>query len=298
MRVNPNFTPDVLAGIQQSQQALDTALQQLSSGRRVSKPSDDPTAAAAMSQSLSESANVDQYTTTIQSALGSAQMADSSLSSVVSLLTQAIALGTQGANGTQITANRDQLATQAESLLASVVAQANTTYQGHALFSGTAGDPQSVFVADANAAPGFDYYGDSGVNTVQIGASLSVVTNVSGDQIFTSATGNVLGSLQELITQLRSGSASGIAGATAQISAAIDHVGQVRATYANSVNQMNAQETFLAQEKVTLTSQQNNLVGVDTAQAAVTLSQAEVTHNAVLAAAAKILPESLLNYLK
>ena len=298
MRVNPNFTPDVLAGIQQSQGSLDTALQQLSSGLRVSKPSDDPTAAAAMTRSLSESANADQYTATIQSVLGSAQMADSALSSVVTSLTQAVAIGTQGANGTQITANRDELAAQAESLLASVVAQANITYQGQALFGGTAGDAQSPFVADPATAQGYLYNGNSGANTVQVGDSLSVVANVAGDQIFASPAGSVLGSLQELITQLKAGSPSGIAAATSQISAAIDHVGQERAIYANSVNQMNAQETFLAQEKVTLTSQQNSLVGVDTAQAAVTLSQAEVTHNAVLAAAAKILPESLLNYLK
>ena len=35
MRVNPNFVPDVLAGLQQSQTALNTALQEVSTGKQV-----------------------------------------------------------------------------------------------------------------------------------------------------------------------------------------------------------------------------------------------------------------------
>jgi flagellar hook-associated protein 3 FlgL len=67
--------------------------------------------------------------------------------------------------------------------------------------------------------------------------------------------------------------------------------------YGNAESQLNSQETYLQQEKVTLTSQQNSLIGVDEAQAATMLSQAETDNSAALAAAAKVLPNSLLNYL-
>jgi flagellin-like hook-associated protein FlgL len=48
---------------------------------------------------------------------------------------------------------------------------------------------------------------------------------------------------------------------------------------------------------VTLSTQQNNLVGADEATVATELSQAETDNSAALAAAAKVLPNTLLNYL-
>ena len=48
MRVNPDMSGDVLAAIWQTQNQENTALQQISSGKRVNVPSDDPLAAAQM----------------------------------------------------------------------------------------------------------------------------------------------------------------------------------------------------------------------------------------------------------
>ena len=48
MRVNPDMSGDMLAAIWQSQSQENTAPQQISSGKRVNVPSDDPLAAAQM----------------------------------------------------------------------------------------------------------------------------------------------------------------------------------------------------------------------------------------------------------
>ena len=68
--------------------------------------------------------------------------------------------------------------------------------------------------------------------------------------------------------------------------------------YGSTINQLTSQETYLSQEKVTLTSRTTSLVGIDTATAAENLSQAETENSAVFASAAKVLQNSLLNYLK
>jgi flagellin-like hook-associated protein FlgL len=47
MRVNPNYTPDILANLWNSQAEEQTAIEQLSTGKRVNVPSDDPAAAEA-----------------------------------------------------------------------------------------------------------------------------------------------------------------------------------------------------------------------------------------------------------
>src|SRR5207302_10755308 len=98
MRINSNLVPDMLAAIQQSESSLQTALQQVSTGKRVNLPSDGPHAAAAMIQNTLDTANVDQYTQNISSTISQVQTADSALSTVVSQLTKAISLGTEAAN--------------------------------------------------------------------------------------------------------------------------------------------------------------------------------------------------------
>ena len=297
MRVNPNIQPVVLAGINASESSLQNSLQAVSTGLRVNLPSDDPTASAALVQNSLASANVDQYTKNVQAALGQAQLADSVLTSVVSLLTQAITLGTQGANGTVNAANRSSIATQVQGILSSVVASANTTYQGIAIFSGTA-TSSVAFKPDSASPTGYTYQGNSNSNQISAGDNLQVQVSQPGDAIFTSPSASVLGSLNELVVTLQTGSSSDIGAATGAVTSALNYVSAQHVLFGTSINQLNSQEAFLGQETVSLSAQANALVGVDPVKAAENLAQAQVHNSAVLAAAAKVLPTSLLDYLK
>jgi flagellar hook-associated protein 3 FlgL len=297
MRVNPNLSSLLNIGIQSTEQALNTAVQQLATGQRVGVPSDDPAAAAANSQSLAESASVDRYTKNGDAVLSQAQMADSALSNVINELNQAITLGTQGANGSMTSENRAAIATQVQSILSEVVSQANTTLNGVSLFSGTAAtDP--AFASDSTSPTGYSYQGNSGVNSAVVGDNLQVSVNVPGDQVFTNPNGNVLGSLSDLISALGSGTTTDIGDAVTAVRSAITNISQQRVLYAGVVNQINAQESYLSQETISLTSQQQSLTGMDVSVAVSNLTQAQIAHTTILAAAAKVLPTSLLDYLK
>ena len=400
MRVT-NMVPDMQYEMQQSQQALATAIQQVSTGLRVNQPSDDPAASANMVVSLAASANVDQYTSNVSSLLPQMQTADSAISSIVSSLNSALTLGTSGATGTASATTRQAIAAQVQSILSGVIAQANTSYQGVYVFGGSASSTppfvaaSSTFtsttgsvasplststaltagsvttVSDAptgnsfvfkaaagdtvatlataissavaagtlsagtsaiinpngqlaigtnsstagiavssndavlglmNATPGtavanaYAYVGNSTVNQVQVGDSMNVASNLSGSAL----TGgpNAIGALGNLITALQSGSSTQIGAATTAISAALNYVGQQRVPFDNTISELNNQESYLGQEKVTLTTQQTSLVGISLSDAATNLSQAELTNNAVMAAAAKVIPNTLLDYLK
>jgi flagellar hook-associated protein 3 FlgL len=296
MRVDPNMVPDMLAAIQQSESALQTALQQVSTGKSVAIPSDNPAASADMVQNNIETANVDQYTQNIGNVQSSVQTADSALSAVVTSLTQAISLGTEGANGTNNAANQQAIAAQVQGILSGVVSQANLSFQGAYVFAGTASTTQP-YTADPTSASGYTYNGNNGVNSVQIGDQLNVQVNLPGSQIFSNPSANVLGSLTSLVSALQSGNTSAIATATTDVSSAMNYVSQQRVVYGNAEGQLNSQETYLQQETVNLSSQATSLVGVDMAKAATTLSQAETDNNAALAAAAKVVPYTLLSYL-
>lgn len=296
MRVNPNMVPDVLAGLQQTQSAVNKALQEVSTGKSVSVPSDNPSASASMVQNTIDTNNVDQYTQNVSSVLSMVQTADSTLGSVVSSLTKAITLGTEGANGTSNASNQQSIATEVQGILSSVVSMANTTFQGSYLFGGTA-STQVPYTADSTSASGYKYNGNDGVNSVAVGDDLTVQANIPGSQIFSNSSNDVLGSLSALVSALQSGDSAGIQSATSAISSALNYVSQQRITYANSETQLNSQDTDLQQETVNLTSQSNALVGVDSAEAATALAQAETANSSAMAAASKALPASLLDYL-
>ena len=401
MRVT-NMVPDIQYAMQQSQQALSAALQQVSTGLRVNQPSDDPTASANMVVSLAASANVDQYTSNISSLLPQMNTADSAISSMVTSLNTAITLGTSGATGTASSSNKQEIAAQVEGVLSSLVAQANSSFQGVYVFGGSAtttppfvaaastftsaqgsaGSPLAIttaltagsittisdattgdtmtfkaaagdtiatlstaianavsagtlyagtsatidasghltigtnsstegIVVDSNdsaigsmaATPGslvanaYAYVGDSTVNTVQVGSAMNVASSVSGGQLLTSGA-NVIGSLNSLITALQGGTSAQIGTATAAVSAGLTQLSQLRIPLDNTMSQLNDHESYLGQETLTLTTQQTSLVGANLADAATNLSQAELINSAVLAAAAKVVPETLLDYLK
>jgi flagellar hook-associated protein 3 FlgL len=290
------MVPDILADLQQSQTAVNIALQEVATGKSVNVPSDNPAASADMVQNTLETANVDQYTQNVSTMLSMVQTADSSLGSVVTSLTQAISLGTEGANGTNNTSNLQAIASQVQGILQSVVAQANTSYQGTYLFGGTE-TSSAPYTASSSSSSGYTYNGNSDVNSVAVGDDMNVQLNLPGSQIFSNSNADVLGSLSSLVTALQSGNATAIGTATTAVSAALSNVSQQRVFYGNAESQLNSQETALQQETVSLTSQQSSLVDVDEAQAATDLSQAETANNAAEAAAAKVLPQTLLNYL-
>lgn len=295
MRIDPNFVPEMLSDLQQSQLSLNTALQQVSTGKSVSVPSDNPTAAAEMVQNTIETGEVDQYTQNIASVQSTVESASSALSSVVTSLTQAVSLGTEGANGTNSAANLQAIAQQVQGILTSVVSLANTSVSGAYLFGGTG--TATPYTADPSSPSGYTYNGNNDSNSVQVGDDTSVEVDLPGSQIFSNSSNNVLGALSSLVTALQSGTSAQIATATASVDSAIGFVGNQQVFYANAEQQLTSQGTSLQQDTVSLASQENNLIGVDEATAATNLSQAETDNNAALAAVAKVLPNSLLNYL-
>ena len=298
MRVNPNFVPDIQNALNQSQAELNTALEVVATGKSVNQPSDNPIASAGLVQNQIETADVDQYTQNVSNASSQVEAASSALSNVVSLLTKAVADGTNGASGSSGSA-LPSLIQDVQDVLTSVVSQANSSFQGSFLFGGT-DTANTPFTASAASPTGFQYNGNQGQNSVAVGDNQSVQVNIPGDQIFdnpTNPSASVLGSLSQLVTALQSGNTANISTATANVTTALNYVSQQQEFYGNVDSQLSSQTTFLQQETVSLTTQQSTLSGVNLPQAATNLAQAETANSAALAAAAKVLPTTLLNFL-
>ena len=295
IRVDPNLSGELIAGINNNQQQVNVDLQQLSTGKAVNSLGDNPAAAAALVGTDAQTAQVDQFQSNISNVQGLLQVGDSTMSSAVNLMTQAISLGVEGSNGTLSASDRQAVASQMTGILQQMVGLANTTYQGNYIFAGT--DTQTApFTLDPTAADGVTYNGNTGVNSVQLSTGQSLAINVPGSQLFQNASGDVFGALSQTITALQSG--TGFDAANTALENAFNAINAQRVFYGNGGAELNTVTSFLSQEKVELTTQQTNLVGADLGAVASNYSQAEVQQQALLAASGKILGQpTLFDYL-
>ena len=284
-----------LDAIAKDRERVSNDLQQITTGQSVNSLSDNPTAAAALVQNLSEASSVDQFTRSISSIQGSLETADSALNSVVSSLTQAISLGTEGANGTLMSGARQTLAAQVNDLQQEILGLANTTYQGDYVFAGTAVKTQP-YVVDSNSPSGVSYQGNSSANKVQVGQAQFVPANLPGSTIFNGTGADVFQALHDLASALQNN--GDIAGATTEVENALNNVDLQRTFYGATLDRLNNASYTLSQEQINLSQEQNNLVGADLPTSATNLAQAETTLNAALAAFGQISQNNLFSYLK
>ena len=281
--------------LDKDRQQVNTDLEQITTGQSVNSLSDNPIAAAALVQNLSEASSVDRFTRSISSIQGSLQTADSALNSVVTSLNQAISLGTEGANGTVTAGERQTLAAQVNDLQQEILGLANTTYQGDYVFAGTAVNVQP-YVADSSSPSGVSYQGNSSANNIQVGEAQFVPANLPGSTIFNGTGAEVFQALHDLASAL--GTSGDVAGATTEVENALNNVDLQRTFYGATVDRLNNASYTLSQEQTNLSQQQNNLLGADLPTSASDLAQAETTLNAALAAFGQISQNNLLDYLK
>ena len=295
IRINPNILPDLLISLAQSKQNEAVATEQLASGRRVNQISDDPSAVATLVGNHNQAGQDDQFLQNLSTLHTRFQVADSTLSSVVEVLTRAIAIGTEGANGTLSAADRQAIAGEVQGLQSQLVGLANTSYQGTYLFAGTAVTTLPFTLNTTTGA--VSYNGNAGVASVQLSNGNSINSNLPGTQLFQNTSGDAFAALQNLNTALLSG--NNIGAAVGQLGTALSQISTQRVFYGNNLNQVNLSENFLNQDKLNLSTQENALIGADPAKAASDLVQAQTTNQATLSATGRILSlPTLLDFLK
>jgi flagellar hook-associated protein 3 FlgL len=297
MRVNPLPNPDLLAAIENVQQQIQSDEQQISTGRSVNVPSDNPAAAALLAQNADQISQTDQFQRSLGSVQGEIQNADSTLNSVITSLQQAISLGVEGANGTLNATDRAAIVVQVQGIQSQLLSLANLTYQGNYVFGGTA-TQTTPYTLDANSSSGVLYQGNTGVNQISLGNNFTLQTNQPGSQIFSSPGGDVFQSIQDLITSLQSNNTSSIGAAVNELSNASNHVNAQAVFYGNALNQLTSQSTYLSTESTQLAQQQDTEGAADLPAVITNLTTSQTSLQATLASIAQNSQTNLFSYLK
>ncbi len=182
MRVtNDTLRMVFLNALDVAQRRLAETQNQVSTGRRINKPSDDPLAAARVGQLDASLARLDQYQANGLVARNQLGLEEESLASVISNLQRVRELAVQANNATLDNENRKAIAAELRQRFDSVVALANTTdASGKYLFAG-ASESTKPFVV---GAAGVTYNGDQVQRSLQVSDERVVAVNDSGAEVF------------------------------------------------------------------------------------------------------------------
>ena len=282
---------------QQTQQAH--TQNQLSTGKRVVNPSDDPIGSAQLI-GLSESLRVtEQYQRNGQMARFRLEQEDVVLGSVVDNLQRARELAVQGLNDSNSVKERTAIALEVRQILAEVLALANRKDgNGQYLFSGF--QVRTEPFADTGAGT-FSYAGDTGQRQLQIASGRQIADGDAGQAVFvdipdTSAgTEDIFTTLYTLAADLEADVPSG--NSLDQIDNAMEHLLQFRASVGARLNAIDSQRDINDALLLQLEQTRSTVEDLDYAEAASRFSQASVTLQAAQQAFVRVQNLNLFHFL-
>lgn len=274
---------------------LQTTQTQLSTGRQLTKASDDPSAAASAMRIRKQLNRADQRSRSLEDAKGWLQNADATLTSGLDLMAKAKEIAVRAANSGGLTDTNARLAmaTELRSIRADVLSLANTSYGSRSLFNGTA--------AGAAYTTAGAYAGNASTVIRDVAPQTNLAVNLTGPQIFGVAGGPV-GDMFEVLDRLATAVASGNDAAIATEHANLDTATQTLSAATVEIGSRAARLegiTARAQdEQLRLKTQLSSIEDVDPVNALVTEKAQENSYQAALQVAAKILPPSLLDFMR
>ena len=291
MRVTErSVTMTALSGLQADLSALARTQQQLSSGRRISRPSDDPTGTVSALLTRSTMAATQQNHRNAQDGLGWLGTADSALSTVTSDLQRIRTLLVQSQNGTADASSQRAIAQEVDQLRQAVLSQANSQYAGHPIFAGTAG------VTQAYSASGV-YQGDAGAVVRQVSPTDRVQVALTGTQVFGPSGADLHAVLAQVVSDLTN-NPSGVAGDITALDAAMTRVQDAQTQVGALYNRVQTATQVASDSLITQKTQLSDVEDADLAETMTNMQMQQVAYQAALTATAKAIQPSLLDFLK
>lgn len=138
MRITDSIVfTNMLAQIQRLNQDIFRYNEQVTSGKRINRPSDDPVGSTSLASIRSEIASLNQYVENMQNANRRLEASDSRLNDISLAMTRVIELNTQAANEQNSGVPRTGIAREIESITQELLSHADAQVGGRALFAGT-----------------------------------------------------------------------------------------------------------------------------------------------------------------
>jgi flagellar hook-associated protein 3 FlgL len=304
--VSDRITPAMLTGttlnnINSSLAALERTSNELSSGKTILEPSDNPYGASQVIDLQSQLDGLSSYATNVQEGISWEDTASSAMSSVGNIMQSVRQLLVQTSSGTYSQSDRESIASEVEQLTESVKQDANTQYAGQYVFSGTktATAPYKQGQEDA-------YQGDGGTVTRAIGPGVLVGISTPLSSLLgngqEAADGKLLDTMRTISEHMRGGTSEDVAALGSSdlenLEANIETLSQLQATAGTVTDQLQTASSRIEGLQASITAGLSNIEDANIAETSIAYSNEQAAYQAALRAGASIVQESLLQFLQ
>jgi flagellar hook-associated protein 3 FlgL len=262
----------------------------LSSGKKISKPSDDVSIMKRSMDYKISIGEIDQLRRNIGDAEAQVGFTETVMSSVSDVLTRARELAVQGANGSQTAQSRAALAQEVANLRDELLRLANSKFRNRYIFSGYLTNVPSY---DSS----FNYKGDSGEIKVTVDRNATLAVNKPGDQVFEVSGVTFFESLDNLYNGLVNNNVTDIQSEITSIESALDKVADVRAELGAKLRYLDDQKTSLDDRDVMLRTLLSETEDADIAETVSEIAKTELTLEALRSSGVRVLQQSLFDFL-
>jgi flagellar hook-associated protein 3 FlgL len=280
---------------------------QISTGKKILTPADDPTASALLIDLKQSLKQTEQYQNNINTARHRLTMEEGVLQNATEILQRIHELGVQGLSGTNTQQSRTAAAVEMESLNDQLLSLANTkNANGEYMFAGFKSNTQP-FNKDASNPGAYAYAGDASVRSVQIDASRQITDGDQGVNVFGVPTGaapaavpapgsitNVFEAINKLAADLKANAPS--QASLGDISRALDNVVLTRSSVGARLNSLDQQEEINSDSILNTKTVMSATEDLDYAEAISRFSQQQLSLQAAQQTFSQTKKLSLFNY--
>ena len=305
-----------LQGLNRNMEAIAKLQAQMTSGKTINKPSDDPTGTNSAMQVRSELAGAVQYARNISDGIGQLDAADSALQSMTKQLQRVRDLTVQASNaGTMSETSRAAIATEVLGLRDSMLGVANSTSQGRPVFGGVTSGSIAYDAAGSYAGFGGTSTTPAIPVTRQVSDADSVRVDITGPEAFgetqpaktvggtvVPATRDLFAIVKDIAAHVSPDPAAPVPGTLAEdladLDEALSRMSTAAADIGTRTNRIETAKQVNADLQLTLTSRSADIENVDLAKTITNLTMQQTGYEAALSATAKVIQPTLLDFLR
>jgi flagellar hook-associated protein 3 FlgL len=313
LRATDAATQRFLADMARIDERIDRASREITSGRRITKASDDPGDVGAVLRLRSRLDMIEQCRTNLEQAKSETDTAEQALQVAVKVMERVRQLGAQAVTTTATPESRQTIGVELEALRDQLVSIAGTMCEGRYIFSGDDDQAAPYAVDDAQPNGVTPYAGAPSTRQMLHPSGATFGIAQTAEKIFDDPAASVFGAVTALIQAVRNGpavapgdplyngqydaqtaainTALGSVGASEDhLNAALSFYGTIQNRVAEAIDSASALDT---REKAEL----SRLQDADITQSITDLNLATIHRDAALAARARMPRSSLFDYL-
>lgn len=293
---------NTLNDVSQAYNRLIDTQNEMSSGKKINQPSDDPYGMSQIISDQGQNGALTAYANNVSDGQGWTTAGLSAMNNITNIVQRARELVVSAANGSNNPSDLQNDASEIKQLIDAVKQEANTQYNGQYIFAGT-----------SNAAPyqtstGDAYQGNTGPAaqiTRQVGPGTNVQVNVDLSSVLGSGSagaggpdGKLIDTLNSIYSDMQAGNTSALGGADLKnVDTNFNALTGLQASLGATANRLQLASSRIQSLQTANSQALSSVQDADMAQVAIDYSTQQAAYTAALKAGANIVQESLLNFL-